>query len=190
MGGQQLWLAHCPIPRRAGSMLPHEDERALVASAAEALGYDGTRTKLTAIQERSLAAALAVLRGRWRHHADKWQIGLAVAAYNASQKPLGFFLEHLQRIHAGAQAWKPYQDCIDELNVLLHRRGGAPRGAPPACAHCPTPPVRPMSTCRAPPQLCEIRRPITRASSKRLARREGRRKCPRRKSDRPSSLGS
>ena len=98
------------------------EERAFVASAADALGYDEQRQP-TSKQQLAIAAALAILDGRWRHHAESRQVGLAVAAYGVDQKQVNVFLDKLRALHSGSTAWKPYHDCITALEKRLHVEG-------------------------------------------------------------------
>ena len=62
------------------------DEVALVRSAAEALAARGGKGRTTAKQELALAAALAILAGRWRYHPEKEHVALACKAYGAGMK--------------------------------------------------------------------------------------------------------
>ena len=93
-----------------------------MASAADALGYDEQRQP-TRLQQLAIAAALAILDGRWRHHAESKQVGLAVAAYGVGKQQVSEFLDKLRALHSGSTTWKPYQDCINALNTRLDVEG-------------------------------------------------------------------
>ena len=75
-----------------------------MASAADALGYDEQRQP-TSKQQLAIAAALAILDGRWRHHAESRQVGLAVAAYGVDKKQVNEFLDKLRALRSGSTAW-------------------------------------------------------------------------------------
>ena len=109
------------------------DERDLVTSAAQALGYVGRRA-LTDRQLLALAtAALSIVNGRWWRHAEERQVRVAAAAYGAAEQQIRTYRKALVDFHSGGAARpKAYQDCIDTLNVMLQTRGGAARSAPPA----------------------------------------------------------
>ena len=96
------------------------EERAFVASAADALGYDEQRQP-TRLQQLAIAAALAILDGRWRHHAESKQVGLA--AYGVGKQQVSEFLDKLRALHSGSTAWKPYHDCITALDKRLDVEG-------------------------------------------------------------------
>ena len=108
------------------------DERGLVTSAAQTLGYVGRRA-LTDRQLLALAAALSIVNGRWWRHAEERQVRVAAAAYGAAEQQIRTYRKALVDFHSGGAARpKAYQDCIDTLNVMLQTRGGAARSAPPA----------------------------------------------------------
>ena len=108
------------------------DERDLVTSAAQALGYVGRRA-LTDRQLLALAAALSIVNGRWWRHAEERQVRVAAAAYGAAEQQIRTYRKALVDFQSGGAARpKAYQDCIDTLNVMLQTRGGAARSAPPA----------------------------------------------------------
>ena len=91
------------------------EERAFVASAADALGYDEQRQP-TSKQQLAIAAALAILDGRWRHHAESRQVGLAVAAYGVDKKQVNEFLDCRQ-----AASPPLGQHGVEALPRLHHR---------------------------------------------------------------------
>ena len=113
------------------------EERAFVASAADALGYDEQRQP-TSKQQLAIAAALAILDGRWRHHAESRQVGLAVAAYGVDKKQVNEFLDKLRALHSGSTAWKPYHDCIKPplRSVCMLKDNHAVRSSPALASFC------------------------------------------------------
>lgn len=128
--------------------------------------------RTTAKQELALAAALAILAGRWRYHPEKEHVALACKAYGAGMKQVRDYLKHLQLLHgpaaAAGGAWRPYEDCLQQLDRFMawrasqgHPERGEPfhqlPNAPLRHAHSSRDALRSVSR-RCPGQLVLVRR--------------------------------
>ena len=170
--GSHWWGRASPDQARPQMERLPPDEVALVRSAAEALAARGGKGRTTAKQELALAAALAILAGRWRYHPEKEHVALACKAYGAGMKQVRDYLKHLQLLHgpaaAGGGAWRPYEDCLQQLDRFMawrasqgHPERGEPfhqlPNAPLRHAHSSRDALRSVSR-RCPGQLVLVRR--------------------------------
>ena len=120
------------------------DEVALVRSAAEALAARGGKGRTTAKQELALAAALAILAGRWRYHPEKEHVALACKAYGAGKNQVNDYRKHLQLDRL--MAWRASQG---------HPERGEPKVSPSTSF-----PTHPYATLTRPAMHCAVSRDV------------------------------
>ena len=148
--GSHWWGRASPDQARPQMERLPPDEVALVRSAAEALAARGGKGRTTAKQELALAAALAILAGRWRYHPEKEHVALACKAYGAGKNQVNDYRKHLQLDRL--MAWRASQGH-PERGEPFHQLPNAPLRH----AHSSRDALRSVSR-RCPGQLVLVRR--------------------------------